>query len=365
MVTKPVVRRGQDQSPAKCSGPAKKGSRKPNGAENGAVTASLPRWILYHGTSTARLAHILSENRLRMSGGAFDRDVLGAGGQKRVVANPAATPKFTPGMIVKFTKYPDGETGGIFTPGEEVYIHSIQPVLKGDMVKIYICTKASDAEAAKADPNLDTVQAEELAHSQLRIKIDPDPRDPMSAYVTTSATSDPILALTTERSVAVYWACRAALADRRDRPEEESKPVVLVLNGERLLEEDHPLGEFDNHFWDDEEDDVNYGIACLQDIDPLEAVLIATEPVTTQLYDCLAEQSRETVWHPAPPLARVELLVMSDTIGRLVDGDIAPAEADAVVSALGSLRSAMSQVIERKLAEGWASMVQMRHESAQ
>jgi hypothetical protein len=363
MVAEPIVRVRQGKSPTKNSVQAKKGSRKPNGAENGALTAPSPRWLLFHGTSSARLKHILDDNRLRMSGGTFERATSDAPDQKKDIVNPAEDPKFAPGMIVTFTKYPGGETGGIFTPGEEVYIHSIQP--HEHSVKIYICTKTSDAEAAKADPNLDTVQAEELAHSQLRIKIDPDPRDPMSAYVTTSATSDPILALTTERSVAVYWACRAALADRRDRPEEESKPVVLVLNGERLLEEDHPLGEFDNHFWDDEEDDVNYGIACLQDIDPLEAVLIATEPVTTQLYDCLAEQSRETVWHPAPPLARVELLVMSDTIGGLVGGDIAPAEADAVVSALGSLRSAMSQVIERKLAEWWASMVQMRHESAQ
>jgi hypothetical protein len=264
-------------------------------------------------------------------------------------------------MIVKFTKYPDGETGGIFTPGEEVYIHSIQPVLKGDMVKIYICTKASDAEAGKADPNLDTVQAEELAHSQLRIKIDPDPRDPMSAYVTTSATSDPTLALTTERCVAEYWACHASLADRRDRPDEESNPVVLVLNGERLLEEDCALALFDD-FWGDEEDDVNYGIACLQDIDPLEAALIATEPVTTQRCNYLAEQSRGTVWHPAPPLAHVQLLVMSTVVGWLVDADMTPAEADAVVNALRSLQMAMRQARERNLIEQWVSM---KHEAPQ
>jgi hypothetical protein len=49
------------------------------------------------------------------------------------------------------------------------------------------------------------------------------------------------------------------------------------------------------------------------------------------------------VWPPAPPLARIELLVISDTIGRLAEGDITPTEADAVVSALAALRSAMSR----------------------
>jgi hypothetical protein len=51
----------------------------------------------------------------------------------------------------------------------------------------------------------------------------------------TSRTGDPKIALTTERSVAGYFACNAVFGDRHDRPARESIGVVLVLDGAGLL----------------------------------------------------------------------------------------------------------------------------------
>jgi hypothetical protein len=39
------------------------------------------------------------------------------------------------------------------------------------------------------------------------------------------------ISLTTERSVAEYFACNAVFGDRHDHPDEESNPVVLVMDG--------------------------------------------------------------------------------------------------------------------------------------
>jgi hypothetical protein len=52
-----------------------------------------------------------------------------------------------------------------------------------------------------------------------------------------SKPGDPLLSLTTERSVAEYFACLAAYTDRDDRPPKKgSNPVVLVIDGEGLLQ---------------------------------------------------------------------------------------------------------------------------------
>jgi hypothetical protein len=352
MAQKSVIRRRQGKSHIKNFDQTNKAvqtnwaSRSPNGAADSDSAASPPRWILYHGTTSARLNHILRDDCLRISGGVWKAASTVTRGRGAGTVGASTAPKFTAGMVVKFIKYRDGETG-MFTPGEEIYIHSVEErehsSIKSKMVKFYICTKASDAEAAKADPKLHQVEAEEIAGSQLRIKTDPDPRDPMSAYVPDRAKTDPKLSLTTEQSVAEYWACLAVFTDRHDRPQEESNPVVLVLNGERLFELNHPLGQFDYELWGDEQDDVETGILCLEDIDPLTGVLIGVEHVTPERYDQFIKDGREAVWPPAPPLARIELLVISDTIGRLAEGDITPTEADAVVSALAALRSAMSR----------------------
>lgn len=255
--------------------------RKLNDAHHSELNTSRPRWVLYHGTSSARLKHILDDDCLRISGGERKAATAGTRGRQSVAAHATVAHKFTPGMMVWFTNYRPDESG-MFAPGEEIYIHSVEEQdhasIKGKKIEVYICTKAADADAAKADPNLDNVQAEEIRLSEMQLRTDPNTRDPISAYMAPSAISEPQLALTTERSVAEYWACLAVFADRQDHPEAESNPVVLVLDGRRLLELRYPLTQIDDQIWDDEEDDVKYGIACLQDIDPLSEVLIVTEP---------------------------------------------------------------------------------------
>jgi hypothetical protein len=226
-------------------------------------------------------------------------------------------------MVVKFTKYRDGEAVGNFTPGGEIYIHSTEErdhgAIAGRKVKVYICVKAEDAEAAKANPNLEKDQAEEVMAGQMRLKTNLGLRDP--------------IAITIERSVAEYWACVAATKDQRTHSETESRAVVLVLNGERLIELDHDLI--------DEQASWQNTIACWTDIYPLSDVLIRVEHVTRERYNELTREGPGAV-SPAPPFAGIELTVMLDTISRLGDGDITPVGADAVVSTLAALRSAMS-----------------------
>jgi hypothetical protein len=59
---------------------------------------------------------------------------------------------------------------------------------------------------------------------------------------------DQKIALTTERSVAEYFACNTVFGDNHDHPEEESSPVVLVLDGEGLLELNYDLSAFSEHY---------------------------------------------------------------------------------------------------------------------
>lgn len=60
---------------------------------------------------------------------------------------------------------------------------------------------------------------------------------------------DQKIALTTERSVAEYFACNAVFADKHDRPDQESSPVVLALDGEGLLADNYDLVSFSDPIW--------------------------------------------------------------------------------------------------------------------
>jgi hypothetical protein len=270
--------------------------------------------VLYHGTSSLRLTRIFRNDCLSTLGSG------GARGPQAVAVSTPAARKFAPGIMARFISYRAGGSG-MFTPGKEIYINSIEErehyAIQGKMVKVYIYAKAADAERASIDPNLDQVQAEELVRSQLRLA---KPRDPK-------------IALTTERCVAEHWACAAAAEDQHAHSEAESGGVVLVLDGERLLELDHNLcSEGDS--WQSE-------IACWDDVFPLDDVLIDVEDVTPQRDKVIREEGRGAVL-PAPPLAGIELTVMSATIVKLRKGVIRPERTDAVVSALAALRSAMS-----------------------
>jgi hypothetical protein len=94
------------------------------------------------------------------------------------------------------------------------------------------------------------------------------------------------VALTTDSSVAEYWACIAATNDQHNNPQVESTGVVLMLNGERLVEREYDLRELyleNGHNWQNE-------IACWNDIILFDSNLIGVEPVTPQR----AAEIRET-----------------------------------------------------------------------
>ena len=160
----------------------------------------------------------------------------------------------------------------------------------------------------------------------------------------TSKTGDAKIALTTERSVAEYFACNAVFGDRHDHPDEESSPVMLVLDGEGLLALNYDLTGFSDPVWGEGECDWENEIACWDDIDPLDEVLIAVEPVPPERCRDYRERGRKAFGSAILPIAGFELTVMVHTIGKLVEGEIAPAPADRVVTALRGLRSALRAI---------------------
>lgn len=153
---------------------------------------------------------------------------------------------------------------------------------------------------------------------------------------------DPKVSLTTERSVAEYWACHAVLGDRHDRADEESSGVVLVLDGEKLLAREYDLKEFSDDLWGEGECDWENEIACWDDIEQFSDFLIAAEPITLDRYQDVTEHGSAVFKPHIPPIAGFELTVMAHTIGKLVKGEIPSARADAVVIALHGLRSALA-----------------------
>lgn len=152
---------------------------------------------------------------------------------------------------------------------------------------------------------------------------------------------DQKIALTTERSVAEYFACNAVFADKHDRPDEESSAVVLVLDGEGLLADNYNLVPFSDLYWGEGECDWENEIECWDDIQPLDEVLMAVEPVPPERYQVLIERGYKEFKPATPPMASFELALMADTIGKLVEDEITPVDADVVVSELARLRSAL------------------------
>jgi hypothetical protein len=163
----------------------------------------------------------------------------------------------------------------------------------------------------------------------------------------TSGTDNPKISLTTERSVAEYWAYLAVFGDRRNRPGEDSSEVVLVIDGEGLLELNYDLSAFSDPIWGEGECDWENEIACWNDIEPLEEVLMAVEPVPPERYQTLIERGRGAFKPAVPPIAAFELTVMANAIGKLAEDEITPADADGVVSALAALRSALGSSGDR------------------
>jgi hypothetical protein len=117
---------------------------------------------------------------------------------------------------------------------------------------------------------------------------------------------------------ALYFACNAVFADRHDHPDDDCSAVILVLDGEGLLAFNYNLVEFSDPVWGEGECDWENEIECWDDIEPLEEVLIAVEPVPPQRYQTFIERGRAAFEPSDPPTAGFELTAMADTIGTLV-----------------------------------------------
>jgi hypothetical protein len=120
-----------------------------------------------------------------------------------------------------------------------------------------------------------------------------------------------------------------------------------VLDGEELLALDYNLVPFSDPYWGEGECDWENEIECWDNVEPLEEVLIAIEPVPPERCRELTDSGRAAFEPAVPPIASFELTVMSDTIGKLVEEEITSADADLVVSALAALRSALQPSRDR------------------
>lgn len=87
------------------------------------------------------------------------------------------------------------------------------------------------------------------------------------------------LALTTERSVAEYFACNAKYDDWHRGSDSEGNPVVLTLDGEVLLRHAYLLEGYSDPVWGEGKCSWENEIACWYDIDPLKGVLLGSEVV--------------------------------------------------------------------------------------
>jgi hypothetical protein len=143
------------------------------------------------------------------------------------------------------------------------------------------------------------------------------------------------ISLTPERSVAEYFASNAVFGDRHDHPNEESNPVVLMLDGEGLVALLHDL---EGYTGDGEEYDWENEIACWSDIDPLDEVLIDIEPVPEERSRAYFETRREAYKPRGPRLADFELAIVQHVVDRLEEGEITVDEADAIAGAINGLR---------------------------
>ena len=151
---------------------------------------------------------------------------------------------------------------------------------------------------------------------------------------------DQKISLTTERSVAEYFACNAVFGDQYDRLSEKTEPVVLVLDGEGLV-----ALQYDLEGWtgDGEECDWENEIACFHAIDPLDEVLIKVEEVPQEraqsYFKLWSYEKRRDAYKPVGPrLAEHELRSITQVIEQLEEGQITEDKADQIAAAISRRR---------------------------
>src|SRR5438874_2168792 len=80
----------------------------------------------------------------------------------------------------------------------------------------------------------------------------------LRVYLISEKGDDLKVALTTDRSVAEYWARLAVLGDRnvlRIPPDEQTLPVVLELDGDNLIKDHYDLQRYSDPVWGEGECD--------------------------------------------------------------------------------------------------------------
>jgi hypothetical protein len=155
-----------------------------------------------------------------------------------------------------------------------------------------------------------------------------------------SQAGDRLVSMTTELCVAQYFACAACFEDRRDYPEEQSEPVVVVLDGERMLEVGYELASLRDE--DVEEAAWEHEISCDRDIQPLAEVFVKAVPTPAACWEQFQYNTPDEPFvPPGVPMVEFALHVMAHVTWARMNGDVAAAEADAAVQALEQLRTVM------------------------
>jgi hypothetical protein len=144
------------------------------------------------------------------------------------------------------------------------------------------------------------------------------------------------LALTPDRLVAEYWAQLAAgpWGDGLGARGQESKPVVLVLDGEGLALFNYDLKAYSDPCWGKGACDWENEIACYQDIDCLDEMLIAIEEAPEEHY-------REEVTSRLRFPAEFRLDLTTFLLDALDDKLITEKEADVVAKNLKRFHGAL------------------------
>jgi hypothetical protein len=81
--------------------------------------------------------------------------------------------------------------------------------------------------------------------------------------------------------------------DRHDHPDDESDPVVLTIDGEHLQALLYQLNSYSDPVWGDCECDRENDIACWDNIDPLDEMLIEVAPVPGDRWRAYCEAAFE------------------------------------------------------------------------
>jgi hypothetical protein len=116
-----------------------------------------------------------------------------------------------------------------------------------------------------------------------------------------SATGEPKVALTPARSVAAFWASSAVSGDILDRTGRETRPVILVIDGEALGWLGYSIQGYSDAVWGVGECDWENEFACWDDIVPLHEVLVRIKKVPIAVHKIWVEIKREQPFWPRRP----------------------------------------------------------------